>query len=206
MIYVDLDNTLIDSVYRLELDTDIAVAYGLTTNEFSAAIDKAVQKHGIHGFGPDALFEACRQIKPDFSELVLKNWWMILKHKFLFPDTMTFLGCFCRRELSLITTGNKKFQLAKIEAHNFREYLSEIMILGSPKSNGLYSPQVNSFFIDDSPREIDAMKEKFPDMCCIQVREPAPWEKQKISRHADFRCADLLEAIRHIKPREVGSR
>lgn len=198
MIYVDLDNTLIDSVYRQALDIEIAVRYGLSKDDFYLAEQMVLERCGLSDFGYDKLFQACKEIKPDLDEKLHEDWVANAKTQIFFPDTLRFLGLFQKEELTLLTTGNINFQSPKIDVHGLTKFFSEIKIVASPKSHHI-SPPTSSVFIDDSPREIDAMKERFPYVFCILIRSIAPWEKQKTSLRADIHCPNLLDAVKYIK-------
>lgn len=197
MIYVDLDNTLIDSVKRLRGEMEVAARYGFDEILFWKAVDLAFAKHGVSNFGHDALFEACRTIKPGLGESILADWEKVIMTPHLFSDALIFLNRFPKEHLTLVTTGSHKFQRAKIATHNLEYYFSEIRIVPSPKCQHI-DPVYPAVYVDDSPREIDVMKSLYPKVFCILVRQPAPWEKQKVSSYADVYCADLISAMEHI--------
>lgn len=206
MIYVDLDNTLIDSVKRLELEMGVAAKFGVGAEDYWKAVDIAFAKYGISGFSYRALFEGCRAVKPDyFSSDSLTEWQKILETEHFFPDTIIFLRNLGKNELTLLTTGNPDFQWAKIKTHRLEQYFCGIKIVNSPKAENIDRPPDGSFFIDDSPREIDAMKQRYPHVVCIQVRQPAPWEKQKISGCKDGHFRDLLGAYAFIRENEFST-
>src|SRR3989344_2699786 len=193
MIYVDLDNTLIDSVGRLRMEMDVANRYGLSDTDYQKGIDFAFEKYGIGSFGYATLFEGCRAIKPELKREILADWQRIVETACFFPDTQEFLAEFKKEELTLLTTGNPDFQRTKIKAHGLEWHFQEIIIVNSPKCRHI-SPGPRSVFIDDSPREIDEMKTAFPEVFCVLVREVAPWESQKESVLADAKSSDLLSA------------
>lgn len=60
-------------------------------------------------------------------------------------------------------------------------------------------PWEESFFIDDASREIDLMKKRCPWVTAIQMREPPPWEKQKVSQYKDVHLSTLAEAPLYIQ-------
>lgn len=198
MIYVDLDNTLIDSMRRLELEMNVAEKYGISRENFKKAIEESFEKHGISRFGHQGLYKTCRELKPDLSSDIISAWGKVLESQMFFSDSLFFLGQFPKEELTLLTTGNPDFQRKKIAVHGLEGSFGAIKIVASPKCGHIEPPSPLSFFVDDSPREIDAMKLLYPHMCCIQVREPALWEKQKISLRADVHCRTLDETLRFI--------
>jgi len=204
-ILVDLDNTLIDSVKRLKLEMGVAAKFGVNAEDYWKAVDIAFAKYGVSGFSHQALFEGCRAIKPDFSAESLFEWRKVLEVKLFFPDTLIFLKHFKPEELTLLTTGNPEFQWTKIITHGITKHFGKIFIANSPKAENIERPPDKSFFIDDSPREIDAMKQCYPHVICLQVRTPAPWEKQKHSGCKDAHFRDLLGAYAFIREVELGA-
>ncbi len=204
-ILVDLDNTLIDSVKRLELEMGVAVKFGVNAEGYWKAVDIAFAKYGISGFSHRALFEGCRAIKPDFSAESLFEWRKVLEVELFFPDSIIFLKNLGKDGMTLLTTGNPDFQWIKIRNHQLEQYFCGIKIVNSPKAENIDRPPKGSFFIDDSPREIDAMKQRYPHVLCIQVRTPAPWEKQKHSGCKDAHFRDLLGAYAFIRENELDA-
>ena len=166
MIYVDLDCTLIDSAKRLQDEMEVAAHYGINGTLYWKAIELALEKCGIGNFGYDALFEACEIIKPGLDNRILSDWQRVVETPHFFPDTLAFLGRFPRSCLVLVTTGSSEFQRAKIATHNLEDYFSEIRIVPSPKCQHI-NPVYPAVYIDDSPREIDAMKVLHPRVFCI---------------------------------------
>lgn len=199
-ILLDLDNTLIRSIDRAEQEKIIAAQYGISAKNFQHAIDMTFEKYGWSNFGHEGLIASCKLIKPDLNctELYAK-WQKILNTPHFFPDALEFLRAFPKRHMILLTTGSADFQRNKIATHSLAKYFSRIIIVNSPKAHHIATPTANSLYIDDSPREIDAMKILFPHVYCIQIREAAPWEKQKRSVLADAHCATLTEAADLIK-------
>ena len=112
MIYVDLDNTLIDSVKRLLGEMSAASKYGLNEQNFHKAVLTAFKNGGVSNFGHKALFKACREILPSLSEKLLDDWREIVNAPHIFPDAMQFLNSFPSSNLTLLTTGNREFQLS----------------------------------------------------------------------------------------------
>lgn len=198
MIYVDLDNTLIDSARRLRYEISIAERYGVSRETYWRAVDIFHERYAISAVRFELLFECCRVLIPDLSEVILEEWNALLRTPYFFPDTHDFLSAFEPKDLALLTTGYPEFQKIKIATHGLERYFSEIHIVGSPKCRHI-SPPKNSVFIDDAAREIDATKKYIPDAYCIFVREPIEWEKQKFSLLRDAYCNDLFEAKDHIK-------
>ena len=175
----------------------VAARYGIDGALYGKATELALGRCGISNFGYDALFEACKIIKPDLDDRILSDWQGVVETPHFFPDTLVFLNRFPKSRLVLVTTGGNEYQRAKIATHGLDKYFSEIQIVPSPKYQHII-PVSSATYIDDSPREIDAMKTLHPHVFCVLVRQPAPWEKQKVSISADIYCPDLISVADHI--------
>lgn len=199
MIYVDLDNTLIDSMRRSDMERSAAIRCGMSEETFAQAMDLLVESHGLSDFSFEPFFEVCKRLHPDLDPALLSQWKALLQLRIFFPDSLRFLGAFQKNELTLLTTGSPKHQQVKIRAHALPEYFKDILIVPTPKARAIACPPPDSIYVDDSGREIDEMKNCHPHVYCILVREPACWEKQKHSLHADARAFDLDHALLLIK-------
>lgn len=198
MLYLDLDNTLIDTVKRLDFEKEVSEKYGLTGDKYLNAIDVVNERNGVGNFTIRKLFDVCREMKPDFPEEALREWMDFENRQIFFPDALDFIASFKKDELTLITAGDKNMQGKKIAVHNIEPLFSKILIVPSPKAQNIDPPPRGTIYIDDAPREIDAMKERFPYVTCVLVREPPPWEKVTISKYADMYCKDLKETFGRI--------
>ena len=199
MIYVDLDNTLIDSMRRWRMERDAAMLRGMSEETFARAMELLVESHGLSDFSFEPFFEVCKRLHPDLDPLLLSEWRALLELRVFFPDSLRFLEAFQKNELTLLTTGSVKHQQVKVRAHALEEYFGDILIVPTPKARAIASPPPDSIYVDDSGREIDEMKTCHPHVYCILVREPACWEKQKHSVRADARAVDLDHALLLIK-------
>ncbi len=199
MLYLDLDNTIIDTVRRLDKEKELAGKYGLTAEEYMNAIHLVNERHGIGEFTLRKLFSVCNEIHPGLPEELFAEWAEFENVQIFFPDALEFVNAFRAKDLTLLTAGNHDMQNKKIDVHNLRPYFHEILILPSPKAINIDPPPLNSYYIDDAPREIDAMKKLFPHVMCILVREPPPWEKVSVSKYADVYCKDLKEVLTMLK-------
>lgn len=96
----------------------------------------------------------------------------------LFDDAMLFLKSFRPIELTLVASGDKGTQLAKIKALGLEPYFHAIHVAN--RKVGVIDPRDTSqaFFIANSPREIRAVKEECRWVFCIQVRNPINPEEQ----------------------------
>lgn len=199
MIYTDLDNTIIDTIRRLNKEKELARKYGLTEEEYMSAIHLVNERHGIGNFTLRKLFEICNEIHPGLPEALFGEWSDFENVQIFFPDALEFMTAFPKDSLTLLTAGNLDMQNKKIDVHNLRPYFGKILVLPSPKALNIEPPPDESCYIDDAPREIDAMKERFPHVRCVLVRQPPPWEKIQVSKHADAYCRDLKEVLGILK-------
>ncbi len=192
MIYVDMDNTLINTPRRVLEEVGITMRYGITADDYYAALRTMNQRHGVGSFNYKLLFAILRETKPELSETLIADLTTTIAIPMFVDDSLEFMARFPKNELTLLTTGDKEIQWAKVRAHQLESHIGKILIVTSPKALHIDTPTRGSYYIDDAPRELDAMKIQFPDVTCIQVREPAPWETQRVSLLADLHCADLL--------------
>ncbi len=201
-ILCDLDCTLIDGELRVDMELKVAMEYGIIPSEYARGRDIAVAKNGgISNFNYDRLYAGLEVVKPGLSRAIIKDLYDIIAAPLLFPDTLQFLDSFPKDTLALLTTGDPAFQNMKIDANGLREKFSEIMIVPSPKCTSFVDPPPGMIYLDDSPREIDAMKTAHPQIFCVLMRNPAPWEHHRTSYHKDAYAPDLVEAAKIIKNR-----
>ena len=194
MNYVDLDNTVIDTIRRLGKEQAAARKHGFSDADYMRALHLVNERFGIGEFTIQRFFGVCRELNPALSDEVLGEWKEMENDQIFFDDSLEFLKSLPKKELCLITAGNAEMQTKKIDTHKLRPYFGKIQILPSPKANNIEPPEAGSVYIDDAPREIDAMKKRFPYVKCILVRTPPPWETQKMTVSADWYCPDLKTA------------
>ena len=118
MIYIDLDNTLIDSVGRLENEKQVAARFGISERDY----DWAVRQTGVN-FSYEKLYQTCRLVTRGLSPDVITEWEETLQKPRLFSDTKPFLARFPKEKLILITStsGTPKLQQTKIEANGLSD-------------------------------------------------------------------------------------
>ncbi len=201
---VDMDGTLIDSAMRINMEHKVALEYGLTAEMFWEGRRLAEEKYGPALSNYRKLYAGCKEILPDLDEKIVEEWLDVARTPMLYSDTLNFLASFPKEELILFTAGEPGFQNIKIDANGLRDKFSSILILPSPKANNFHNPEPGMIYLDDAPREIDAMRLRHPSVYCIQVREPSPWERQRSTRRKHRYAWDMTEAITIIKEREKG--
>src|SRR3989344_2090397 len=152
-----MDCTLVTSDLRHDMEIAAAMRFGISPQEFQSAHDEFHLIYGIGNFTYERLYLCCLRVKPGLNPELVDEWHEIVATPMLYPDALAFLDSFPKEELVLLTAGERYNQNLKIEANNLRDKFSKIIIAESPKAVVLENPPADSFFLDDSPREIDAM-------------------------------------------------
>src|SRR3989338_8722651 len=197
-IYLDLDNTLIDSVRRYEDEQETAERHGVPRTEYVRAVETLYARHGTASYCFPLLFSIIREARPDAPEALLRELEALLDKQYFFPDTLAFLSRFSREELVVVTEGRIEFQWPKAAAHNLLEHVREVRISHMKKKSEMVEEHGQTFFLDDAARHVDDVKRVHPGIVCIQVRPAAPWEKKQNALLADAVCAALAEAAHFI--------
>ena len=197
-ICVDLDNTLIDSVQRYTDEQIVAVKYGLDPSTYVKCVEKLFERHGNY-YSYKLLLPILQEVKTDIKEGILPELESLLDRKYLFEDTEFFLSRFQKEQLVLVTSGDQVVQSRKIAAHQLESLFCAMILNPSNKADVVEAQKAGMvYFVDDAPREIEKVKKQCGLATCIQVREPPPWEKQKTTDYADYRVANLFEAVKII--------
>lgn len=206
LIYLDLDNTLIDSARRYEEEQEVAERHGVPRAEYIRAVETLYARHGTASYCFPLLFSIIREARPDAPEALLRELEALLNKQYFFPDTLAFLARFPREELIVVTEGRFEFQWPKAAAHNLLAHVREVRISHVKKKSEMVEERGQdlpagrqAFFLDDAARHIDEVKRVHPGVVCIQVRSAAPWEKKQNALLADAMCASLAEAADFIK-------
>jgi FMN phosphatase YigB (HAD superfamily) len=200
MIFVDLDNTLIDSIRRSEDEIKILLKYGIPKDTCYKIQTETFVKHGRYSY--ELLYQELLAIKTDLSRKIIKDLDKLLKRNYLFYDSYKFFLEYEREELAVLTFGDSEFQMRKIKSSNVDLFIDKIYVT-QHKDDFIFSytvkhPDESVFFIDDSPHEIEAVKKACSKATCIQLRILPPWVKQVYTIYADSRQPSFLEAISYI--------
>lgn len=202
-IFCDLDCTLIDSEQRYEDEKRIAEGLGVSRDTYEWAVGELYNQFDVAGYTFERLYEIIRERVPGVPSCLAEELASLLDRNYFFPDALLFFGEFHRQDLIIVTSGVSAFQLRKIETHGLKTRARAIVITGN-KAEVLGEYKTGGrihFFLDDAPREIEAVKRVHPDVICIQVRQPASWESQKTTALADAYLPDLAAAAEYIKRR-----
>lgn len=201
-IYVDLDNTLIDSVRRYQDEFRVAEHYGISSEEYKAAAEELYAKQGnrvVYSF--DLLFPVLQKRNLGLSSGMLQDLERLFEQTYFFSDTEEFLAGFLPEEMLILTEGVRDFQLDKVYAHKLEKRVGQVIVIdaGNSKAGAISAGSIPTFFIDDAPRHIAAVKQVHPSVFCIQVRMLAPWEHVGEHIGADICCPTLREAAEYIR-------
>lgn len=206
LIYLDLDNTLIDSVRRYEEEQETAERYGVSRAEYVRAVETLYARHGTASYTFPLLFSIIRETRPDAPEALLRELKGLLGKRYFFPDTLEFFARFPREELIVVTESRYEFQWPKAAVHNLLAYVREVRISHVKRKSEMIEESGQTFFLDDAARHMDDVKRAHPGIVCIQVRVPAPWEKKQKALLADAVCGTLIEAAGFIESRSREGR
>jgi len=198
MIYLDLDNLLIDSI-KLAERTQQAVEYlGITADSYKKSAKDAMKEFGF--YSPQNHYTILRKrlaIGEEFLQTVVS---CAQAKDLVFPDTHEFLFEFDKENLAILTSGDPKFQLLKIRANGLDKCVKRIYVTRNHKPDHIPEPaEMGTFFLDDVPREIEKMKRRYPQVFCVQARKVPFWESQKTTAYADAYATTLIEAAKIIK-------
>jgi FMN phosphatase YigB (HAD superfamily) len=123
--------------------------------------------------------------------------------KYIFPDAWKFLKEFKWENLCLISFSKTEFQREKITNSGITKYFRKIYIVDVLKSEvvrkaaGKNSSKI--FFIDDRTEQINAVKEKYPEVLTflLQRRDGRYFDKK--TKFCDFDAKDLMQVSKIIK-------
>lgn len=118
----------------------------------------------------------------------------------LFDDVLPFLKSFRPSQLVLVASGDKDVQMAKIRASGLEPYFHAVHVVGRKPTVIDIPNRAPTFFIDDAPWEIEAMKSACGWVICIQVRKPPSGEGQlQWTDKDDFYFSSLAHLAKFIK-------
>lgn len=202
-IFCDLDCTLIDSEQRYQDEKQIAVRFGVSPDIYEWSVGELYGRFGFAGYTFERLYGIILERVPRVPCRLAEELASLLVRNYFFPDALLFLEQFHRENLVLVTSGVPEFQLKKIETHDLGALMG-IIVVSDSKAETVGEHKLDGkthFFLDDAPREIEAVKRVHPDVVCIRVRTPASWESQKTTALADAYLPDLAVAAEYIKRR-----
>lgn len=194
-IYIDLDNTLIDTARLIEENIRIFAEYGGTPELYMQANIACIERWNMFNF--ERFYEVLKESLPDLPIEYRERIRTLSNREIWFDDAVDFLDFFGPDNLVLVTQGDETLQRPKIIAHNLEHYFGRMEILAGKDKSTVIDPSYDpTFFIDDAPAVIDEVKRAHPSVFCIQVRKPPPWQADDLPSFAkaDEKCDTLRQA------------
>lgn len=200
IIYVDLDNTLFDTIRQEAEEVVTAAKYGIHPRVYKKLVRRIYEEHRAKNYTYQLVYNAlCAKYKNLPPQLYKDLQCLLKRREFAFPDAFPFLTQFPDEELMILTIGHPDHQLPKIYGAGFMEHIGGYICAEDTKSPEIVLNSSPIFFVDDAPRIINEVKTARPDVVCIQVREPPPWEDfYREKSLCDFHAKDLIEAAEYI--------
>lgn len=197
IIYIDLDNTCIDTEKIRQLEARVAGRYGIPLMTYFECTD-LVGISNPASFSYERIYDILREYYPNLSHTIIVDLYRVLKMQCFMPGAIQFLRRFRKQDLVLVTSGNPQFQRIKIETHRISSYVRDIYIVND-KAAVITSESPPVFFVDDAPRHIEAVGRVHPAITCIRVHEPALWEVQQETAHPHVYAESLFDAAEYIE-------
>jgi len=127
--------------------------------------------------------------------------------KYVFPDVVSFLNNFSKKQLFLISHGSPSFQKNKINNSGVGEFFNVIKVSKSEKSQEVkkiiqkeYSQKKETyFFLDDRMQYIEEIKKSLPDIITILVTRKEGRYADKKNKYCDFSVSNLKQALKIIQ-------
>lgn len=197
IIYIDLDNTCIDTEKIRRTEARVAQRYGIPIMTYFECTDLA----GISDpatFSYERIYEMLQRYYPDLSHAIISDLYWTLKMQCFMPGAIQFLKRFRKQDLVLVTSGTPAFQRIKIETHRITDYVRDIHITND-KTAVITQESPPVFFVDDAPRHIETVGRAHPAVICIRVHEPPSWEVQQETSHPHVYIKSLWDAATYIE-------
>ncbi len=192
IILVDLDNTLTDRMKTHEKEIETAEKYGIEMEVYEKCVRELIRRHGNH-YSFDKLMPILLETIADLPASMLQELEALLDEKVFFDDSLAFLYNFHPSQLIIISSGDFETQNRKIRAHGLKDLTYGFVVTDKKATTveilaKIVGEEISVYFIDDTPRQLDVVKRQNPNVTCIQVREPLPWEWQK-----ECECEDIIK-------------
>lgn len=178
IVFVDLDYTLLDTKRFKEAMVARLAPFGITEEQFTKTYDETVaaipdqydydmRRHarllsGVSGRDEEELFKALEDSVVHLPEC-------------LFPDSIAFLE-FLKTlpvRIELVTFGNPKWQEQKTDGLGIRNYFDACIFTETGKHTLSLEGKGNPsewIFVNDNPKEIVALMERFPGSHMVRIR------------------------------------
>lgn len=122
-------------------------------------------------------------------------------NKYIFSDAEPFLKNFDRKNLYLISFGDKKTQKRKIDNLKIIRYFNQVKILQGKKSEvikKLTGKEAEAYFIDDRTKFMDDVKKSIQQIKTILFKRKEGRYNDKRNKYCDFEAENFKEALKII--------
>lgn len=197
-IFLDLDDTLLNTYGFMWEMRRIFLKAGVKEDDFVRCYQEA--KQHPQRFSLDILFDICaKNILFDVAK-TRRSVDRIFNNldAFVFNDVHSFLNCFKRNDLNILTFGNVLWQREKIENMKLVNFFDQIFIVDNKLDffvHYMYNLKEPIFFIDDKADNINAVKQNLPKIITLQIQRQENQIPTEKSLLADFHITDLQEAL-----------
>lgn len=163
-IFVDLDDSLMDTKkYKAKL-FDLLVAYGVPMELAQSTYKKIIDNYTFEN-----QLAMLRDLSYDLPSEVLSKMYDLLKTNYLLPGAREFLQ-YLRTQtehLILVSNGNPPYQMLKIDSLKIKDYFEQIVIGTDGKEAVLKNFSADftrSLFINDKLGENEKVRAAFPGL------------------------------------------
>jgi hypothetical protein len=132
--------------------------------------------------------------------------------RYVFTDSLAFLGNFKKKELFLVTYGNIEMQTAKLHGAGLEKYFSKLIIAEKSKATGISkfirqkkASTEKMYFLDDRTEYIFEVKKKFPEIITFLMQRSAGRYTDKADKYCDFTAKNLGQVLKIIQKLEKNN-
>lgn len=209
-IFIDLDDVIFNAKKFKKDLTKVFIKNGISCPEFD--ISYRSFSWNLRGkpryYDPQEQIDFLSSEKDIDRKKLMKNInsLMVDLRKYIFKDFYKFIKYFPKKELYLITYGNKKFQEKKVRNSGISKYFERIVITDRPKANAIEKlikrDKIKKgeilYFIDDRIEYIENVKKKYPKIATFFIKRKEGRCKDKKNKYCDFEVGNLGDVLRVI--------
>lgn len=204
-IFIDFDDVIFNTKKFRDDLADVFFNNGIVRDVYEETYYDPEDDRSLKVYDPRAQIVRIKK-KIDIDEKKLAesiDLFMKDTSVYVFGDFISFVDCFGRENIHVISFGNKDFLEEKIKSSGIRKYADNIFLTDGLKSMIISEMMKMSgekfkeklFFIDDRAEQIADIKEKFPQIMTILLKRPeGRYQDTKEEKICDFEAHDLKEA------------
>lgn len=206
-IFIDFDDVLFDTRSFKTNFQKIFLQFGITADIFAENYYNYLpnkKNSSIRTYNLEKHLEMIRR-SIVFDKLKLKNnIQAFLKdvRKYVFSDVKPFFQKFSRKELILISHGDRNFQRKKIKNTQLEKYFLAIRISNGQKSREIFplikKMKEKKFFLDDRVHYLEEVKKCFPEITTILIQRPEGRYQDQKNKYCDFTAKNLKAVLKII--------